>query len=107
MVRLRLPAAEIVVELPIQNVGVDRSDDLGQAAIAAGLLKSHGAASVVIANNMIANVDNLDPLVIVVRDVLRGTACSYSRRNTASTSPRRICSIPFITSIRRILTSSR
>ncbi|MGY3074139.1 hypothetical protein ACVWZZ_000510 [Bradyrhizobium sp. LM6.10] len=32
LVRLRLPAAEIVVELPVQNVGIDRLDDLGQAA---------------------------------------------------------------------------
>ncbi|MHC2859013.1 hypothetical protein ACVIYH_000091 [Bradyrhizobium diazoefficiens] len=36
LVRLRLPAAEIVVELAIQDVGIDRLDDLRQTAIAAG-----------------------------------------------------------------------
>lgn len=35
LMRLRLPAAEIVVELPVQNVGIDRLDDLRQSAIAA------------------------------------------------------------------------
>ena len=35
LVRLRLPAAEIVIELAIQDVRIDRLDDLRQAALAA------------------------------------------------------------------------
>ena len=62
------PAVDIArraSEAGIETIGDFFTDTIGQR-----ILKSHGPASVVIANNMIANVDNLDPLVIGVRDVL-------------------------------------
>lgn len=52
------------------EAGIETIGDFFTDAIGHRILQSHGAASVVIANNMIANVDNLDPLVIGVRDVL-------------------------------------
>jgi SAM-dependent methyltransferase len=52
------------------EAGIETIGDFFTDAIGRRILQSHGAASVVIANNMIANVDNLDPLVIGVRDVL-------------------------------------
>jgi len=62
------PAVDIArraTEAGIETIGDFFTDVIGHR-----ILQSHGAASVVIANNMIANVDNLDPLVIGVRDVL-------------------------------------
>ncbi len=52
------------------EAGIETIGDFFTDAIGRRILQSHGAASVVIANNMIANADNLDPLVIGVRDVL-------------------------------------
>ena len=72
-------------ERGMRVVGVDPAVDIARRATEAGIetiadfftdkigdriRQSHGTASVVIANNMIANVDNLDPLVTGVRDVL-------------------------------------
>lgn len=72
-------------EQGMRVLGVDPAVDIARRATAAGIetigefftdaigrriRDSHGAARVVIANNMIANVDDLDPLVIGVRDVL-------------------------------------
>jgi SAM-dependent methyltransferase len=50
--------------------GIETIADFFTDTIAANIRQSHGAASVVIANNMIANVDDLDPLVTGVRNVL-------------------------------------
>ena len=50
--------------------GIETIADFFTDTVGDRIRQSHGAASVVIANNMIANVDNLDPLVIGVRDVL-------------------------------------
>src|ERR1700742_5152258 len=36
LMRFRLPTAEIVIELPIENIRIDRLRDLRQAATAAG-----------------------------------------------------------------------
>jgi SAM-dependent methyltransferase len=62
-------AAKQVLALATE-AGIETIGDFFTDAIGRRILQSHGAASVVIANNMIANVDNLDPLVIGVRDVL-------------------------------------
>jgi SAM-dependent methyltransferase len=50
--------------------GIETIADFFTDAVGAGIRKSHGAASVVIANNMMANVDNLDSLVTGIRNVL-------------------------------------
>jgi SAM-dependent methyltransferase len=50
--------------------GIETIADFFTDKVGDRIRQSHGAASVVIANNMIANVDNLDPLVSGVRDVL-------------------------------------
>lgn len=72
-------------ERGMRVLGVDPAVDIAKRATAAGIetiadfftdiiggniRQSHGAARVVIANNMIANVDDLDPLVTGVRNVL-------------------------------------
>ncbi|WP_291842020.1 class I SAM-dependent methyltransferase [Bradyrhizobium sp.] len=50
--------------------GIETIADFFTDAVGERIRQSKGTASVVIANNMIANVDNLDPLVSGVRDVL-------------------------------------
>ena len=53
--------------------GIETIADFFTDTVGDQIRQTHGAASVVIANNMIANVDNLDPLVTGVRNVLRRT----------------------------------
>lgn len=62
------PAVDIA-KRATQN-GIETIADFFTDEVGAQIRQTRGAASVVIANNMIANVDNLDPLVIGVRDVL-------------------------------------
>ena len=62
------PAVDIARRATEQ--GVETIADFFTDAVGKRIRETHGAASVVIANNMIANVDDLDPLVSGVRDVL-------------------------------------
>jgi SAM-dependent methyltransferase len=50
--------------------GIETIADFFTDAVGADIRRTRGAASVVIANNMIANVDNLDSLVTGIRNVL-------------------------------------
>jgi SAM-dependent methyltransferase len=62
------PAVDIARRATEQ--GVETIAEFFTDAVGKRIRETHGAASVVIANNMIANVDHLDPLVAGVRDVL-------------------------------------
>jgi SAM-dependent methyltransferase len=62
------PAVDIARRATEQ--GIETIADFFTDAVGKHIRGRHGAASVVIANNMIANVDNLDPLVTGVRDAL-------------------------------------
>jgi SAM-dependent methyltransferase len=62
------PAVDIARRATEQ--GIETIADFFTDAVGKRIRETHGAANVVIANNMIANVDNLDPLVTGVRDVL-------------------------------------
>jgi SAM-dependent methyltransferase len=62
------PAVEIARRATSQ--GIETIADFFTDAVGRRIRERHGAASVVIANNMIANVDDLDLLVTGVRDVL-------------------------------------
>ena len=62
------PAVEIAKRAT--EAGIETIANFFTDAVGADIRETRGAAGVVIANNMIANVDNLDSLVVGIRNVL-------------------------------------